>query len=237
MGADGVISADDRDVGDRPVAIVVASGARLPAAVRAALPANADVVAAEGGVDAALALGLAVDLAIGDFDSVTDEGLARAVAAGALVERYPVDKDATDLELAIDAAVARGARDVVVLASGGGRFDHLLAATGVLTRPSLAGVRVRAWFGDSCLVVITPDAPAVLHGELGDLVTLLACNGAALGVRTDGLAYPLDGEDLLAGSSRGVSNVLSAPVAHVTITGGTLLAVLPGHPPTDWTST
>ena len=64
------------------------------------------MIAADGGVDRALALGLHVDVAIGDFDSVTAAGLAAAEAAGARIERHPAAKDATDLELALDAALA-----------------------------------------------------------------------------------------------------------------------------------
>jgi thiamine pyrophosphokinase len=60
-------------------------------------------------------------------------------------------------------------------------------------------------------------------------VSLLALHGPAEGVRTQGLAYPLAGETLEPGSSRGVSNVFSADVARVSVERGTLLAVRPGR--------
>jgi thiamine pyrophosphokinase len=209
-------------------AIVVASGATVPPAARAGLRPDAFVIAADGGVDAALALGLQVDLAIGDFDSVTEDGLARAEAAGARIERHPEAKDATDLELALDAAVAAGARDVVVLAAGSGRFDHLLATATVLTAPSRHGVRIEAWFGTNHLAVVTPLTPARLTAAPGALLTLLPLHGMARGVRTEGLVYPLHDEDLAAGSSRGVSNVFVDDTAQISIAGGTVLAVVPG---------
>ncbi|MGZ8687024.1 MAG: hypothetical protein ACXWZP_01210, partial [Gaiellaceae bacterium] len=53
------------------------------------------VIAADGGVDRALALGLRVDIAVGDFDSVTPGGLAAVEASGARLERHPAAKDAT----------------------------------------------------------------------------------------------------------------------------------------------
>jgi thiamine pyrophosphokinase len=53
-------------------------------------------------------------------------------------------------------------------------------------------------------------------------------HGPALGVVTGGLLYPLAGEDLPPGTSRGVSNVLAADRATVSLTGGVLLAVQPG---------
>jgi thiamine pyrophosphokinase len=46
-------------------------------------------------------------------------------------------------------------------------------------------------------------------------------------VRTSGLRYPLDGEELLPGSTRGLSNELVEPVATLSIEHGTVLAVQP----------
>ncbi len=76
----------------------------------------------------ALALGLRIDRAIGDFDSVSAAGLAAAEAAGAIVERHPAAKDATDLELALDAAIALEPARILVVGSAGGRLDHLLGS-------------------------------------------------------------------------------------------------------------
>ena len=51
--------------------------------------------------------------------------------------------------------------------------------------------------------------------------------GAAHGIVTEGLRYPLRAETLLPGSTRGVSNELLVPIAHVSLTDGVLLAILP----------
>jgi thiamine pyrophosphokinase len=67
----------------------------------------------------------------------------------------------------------------------------------------------------------------VLGGAPGELVTLVAVGGAAEGVVTEGLAYPLRGETLQPGSSRGVSNVFAASEARVTVERGVVLAIRP----------
>jgi thiamine pyrophosphokinase len=67
-----------------------------------------------------------------------------------------------------------------------------------------------------------------LGGQRGELCTLLAVNGPAVGVTTDGLEYPLRGETLEPGSSRGVSNVFEGEAARVEVEQGVLLAILPG---------
>src|SRR5690349_19765065 len=99
--------------------VVVVAGGHSSVGRALELPEDAHVFAADSGVDLALALGLHVDRAIGDFDSVSAAGLAAVEAAGAVVERHPAAKDATDLELALDAAVALEPARIVVVGSAG----------------------------------------------------------------------------------------------------------------------
>jgi thiamine pyrophosphokinase len=209
------------------VAVVVAGGPPPDPASALAVPLGARVIAADGGLEHAFALGLEVTVAVGDFDSVSPEALAEAEARGASVERYPVEKDATDLELALDLASSSGARRVLVLAGdGAGRLDHLLAVLLLLGSKRYEGVEVDALVGASRVHVVRGER--VFAGEPGELVSLLALHGPAEGVRTEGLAYPLDGETLEPGSSRGVSNVFVSDTARVTVASGVVLAIRPG---------
>ena len=132
--------------GQQRTIIVIAAGKADPT-VRERLPDRAEVVAADGGADTALELGLQVAVAVGDFDSVTPAGLAAVAAAGARVERHPETKDATDLELALDIAVERGAARIVVVGDPGGRLDHLLAGVLLLGHARYADVEIDAMIG------------------------------------------------------------------------------------------
>ena len=207
------------------IALVFAGGDPSPPSVLDGLLAADLVIAADSGLGHALELGVRVDLVVGDLDSATPGDLDRAAAAGAEVERHPVAKDATDLELAIAAARTRGADEVTVIGGHGGRLDHLLANALVLTSPAFAVMTVRARIGSADLVVVRDEV--TLHGRVGDLCSLLPIGGAARAVRTSGLRFPLTNEDLQPGSTRGVSNELLEPAAHVSLTGGVLLIVLP----------
>ena len=62
-----------------------------------------------------------------------------------------------------------------------------------------------------------------LEGRPGELVTLLPVGGPAHGVRTEGLRFPLFGETLDPGTTRGVSNEIEGPVAKVSLAEGALL--------------
>ena len=204
-----------------PDVVVVASGAGPSVAV----PAAPTVIAADGGLDRATALGLDVDVVVGDLDSVSAGALAAAEAAGARVVRHPEAKDATDLELALAEAVRLGGRRVLVVASAGGRLDHLLGSLLLLGADPYAGIELDAIVGDALVHVVRGER--ALRGSPGDLVSLLAVGGPATGVVTSGLDFPLAGETLLPGSSRGISNVFTGTDARVTLDTGVLLAIRP----------
>ena len=78
------------------------------------------------------------------------------------------------------------------------------------------------------LASMSSAASGSLSGRPGELLSLFALHGPAEGVRTEGLAYPLDGETLEPGSTRGVSNVFVEESARISVEHGVLLAVRPG---------
>jgi thiamine pyrophosphokinase len=207
------------------VALVFAGGDPPPAAVAARLTPDAFVIAADSGLDHAVALRRPVDLVVGDLDSVDPALLAAARAAGTTVERHPPEKDETDLELALAAALARGAQAVTVIGGAGGRLDHFLANLAVLASPRFRSVRLDGWIGSSYVTVVHDDV--VVRGRPGSLLTLVPLGGPAVGIRTEGLRYPLLDEDLEVGTTRGVSNEFVAPSARIRIRTGTVLAICP----------
>lgn len=140
-----------------------------------------------------------------NFRNIIDNsaGLEALERAGVRIERHPAAKDATDVELALDAAMAFGPRRIVLVGDAGGRLDHLLGLLYLLGADAYAAVEVDAILGPATIHVVRRER--LLVGEAGELVSLLALHGPAGGVVTEGLVYPLRGETLAAGSSRGLS--------------------------------
>jgi thiamine pyrophosphokinase len=206
--------------------IVVLAAGPDPA-VPVSIPVGALIVAADGGGDYAVRLGLAVDVAIGDFDSISAAGLSALERAGVRIKRYPSMKDATDLELALDLALGLGPRRVLLIGSGSGRADHALGQLLLLAAEAYRDVEMDAQLGRASIHVIRDER--CLVGARGELISLFAVHGAAVGVVTEGLVYPLRGETLSPGSSRGVSNVFAGEQARVTVAQGALLAIRPGE--------
>ena len=216
-----------------PVAVVFAGSGLAAPALRERLPTGTRVIAADSGLGVADALGVHVDLLVGDLDSADPALVAAAIASGTTVERHPAEKDATDLELAFDAALARGARRIVLVDGGGDRLDHLLGNLLLLASPALAGVEVEAFCGSARVTVARGGEPPVsIGGAPGCFVTLLAIGRPARGIVTEGLRYPLRDEELAPGTTRGVSNELVGRSATVGLAAGTLLVVQP-HALTD----
>jgi thiamine pyrophosphokinase len=187
------------------------------------LPDDDFVIAADSGLDHAHRLGWKVDLLVGDLDSVSNTGLETARRSGTEIEQHRADKDATDLELSLAAAVRHGAAHITVAGGGGGRIDHLLANAMLLASPGWADIDVE-WIVDSARVVAIR-RQATIRGRPGDIVTLLAIGEPADGVTTIGLEYELSDDVLLASSTRGVSNVLADEQATISVRNGVLLVV------------
>jgi thiamine pyrophosphokinase len=203
------------------VVVVAGGSAPGPRAVEA-IPPGASVIAADAGADYAFALGLEVGFAIGDFDSVTPATLA---SLGDRAERHPVEKDATDLELALRAALTLEPRRILVVGGIEGRLDHLLGELLILGADELGDVEVDAVLGEARIHVVRGERSLV--GREGELISLFALHGPAEGIVTEGLRYPLRGDTLLPGSSRGISNTFAAPAARISVERGLLLAVRP----------
>lgn len=208
-----------------PVAYVFCGGDAPPIAAAAEARAADIVIAADSGLDHARSIGCPVQLVIGDLDSVSVAALSSARALGVEVEEHPEDKDSSDLELAIDAAVARGARRVVVAGGGGGRIDYVFGNALLVASDKYADLEMEQWSRDARFVVVRGERCIAV--EPGTGCSIIALGQPARGVRTEGLRWTLGGETLHAGSSRGHSNVAEQAEIVVSVEEGVVLVILP----------
>jgi thiamine pyrophosphokinase len=204
--------------------VVLAAGPDQDTAVE--IPPDARIVVADGGARLALQLGLTVDVAVGDFDSIAASDLETLERAGVRVVRHERAKDATDLELALALALDLGAGRILVVGSGSGRADHTFGQLQLLASDAYRDVEIDARLGSAVIHVVRGER--ALTGTPGELISLFAVHGPAERVVTQGLVYPLQGETLAPGSSRGVSNVFAAAEVRITVEHGVLLVVRPG---------
>ena len=181
------------------------------------------LIAADGGAHHCRALGLTPHIVVGDLDSLTPEERAELERAGARFEMHPVRKDETDLELALRVALREGAHEAVILAALGGRWDQSLANMLLLAHPDFAPLALGLADGPDTLWIVR--GQTTVRGAPGDSLSLLPLSGDVEGVTLTGLEYPLNDGALRFGYTTGISNVLVAPEATITVRRGALLAV------------
>lgn len=205
-------------------AVIFAGGTlRSGKAVAAALAAADLIIAADSGARTALRLGCIPSFVVGDFDSLAlpIEDLERL---GSQVIRVAAEKDETDSELAVITAIQQGASRITLLGGlGGQRFDHTMA--NILLLAGFETVPIRIIDGPSTCWLLQGSGRTSIEGQPGDLLSLCPLTGAASDVRTTNLSYPLRGETLRFGKPRGVSNVLTAEHAEVSLGEGMLLVI------------
>lgn len=187
------------------------------------------LICADGGAEYAARMGWRPHVIIGDLDSIPAAIRNKWAEAGVAFEIYPVEKDKTDGELALDYAVRLGVSEVLILGALGGRVDHLLTNVLMLTKyipaaesgGSVPSVRI---LGTRQAVWLT-GRYTTIRGKVGDIVSLIPLSEQVTGVSTKGLYYPLTNGVLKFGSSLGNSNRLVSDVATVEVGEGNLLVV------------
>jgi thiamine pyrophosphokinase len=176
------------------------------------------VIGVDGGARAAAGLGLALDLIVGDFDTLHADEVDAFEAQGVRVLRSPHDKDATDTELALLAACDAGAVRVEILGAlgaSGGRSDHSLGTIALLAHPRARAIDCSLLDATSRIRLLSAPARFASDTTAGAVVSLIPWGGGAL-VSTERLRWPLQRESLHEGSTRGLSNEsLGAPFIEV----------------------
>ena len=181
------------------------------------------LIAVDGGLRHLRNLYKTPQLLIGDLDSVTADEVSQAEAQGIEIRRFKIDKDETDLELALLAAAEKGFDEIMLVAALGGRLDQTLANLYLLMLPELATIKVTIESGREEIFIIRDRVE--IHGTPGDIVSLIPLAGQTTGVETRSLKYPLRKENLLPERTRGISNVMLTDLAGVSIQSGCLLCI------------
>jgi len=208
-------------------AVIFANGKMdNPDKARAQVDSGDLLIAADGGALHCLELGLTPDLVIGDFDSLQQEDLDILKSRGSELIRYPARKDYTDLELALQHAVQRGAEEILIIAALGARWDQTLANLLLPAAAALQETCITLTDGPQEIRLLRGPDRLELCGHPGETVSLVPLGGPSINITTQGLEYPLNGETLDFGSTRGISNVMLAEKASVDLQQGLLLCVI-----------
>ncbi len=181
------------------------------------------VIGADRGAGYLKELGVMPHVVLGDMDSISRDDLEYFKNLGVEILMYPAEKDMTDTELAVNYAVERGFKELVILGGAGKRLDHTLANILLLKRIADLGAEGRL-VDENNEAALVKDRIGLSGGEMTK-VTLLPLTERVEGVTTRGLRYQLNNATLEMGSTLGVSNELSDQGAEVSLTKGLLLVI------------
>ena len=188
------------------------------------------VIACDSGTDFLASHGIIPDMVVGDMDSISDKGLEFIKDNNIFTEKYPVEKDWTDTEIALEKSMDN---DVVLICPVTGRIDHVMANLGLVLKLKSQGKSISITDGITyCYPLYGEDtATADVTPYKGHAaVSLIPCDfsNPVTGVTTEGLYYPLEDADLNFGSSFSFSNkpLENASFIRVSIRSGLLLLVV-----------
>lgn len=184
------------------------------------------IIAVDGGLVSAQALGFVPDYIVGDFDTLPYKELAvYEQRRGIHIRRYQPEKDDTDTQIAAELAMQLEKEEVIFLGATGTRIDHMLANIFLLEK-----------FADSNIYACCLDshnkARILNHGitiqkseQYGAFISFLALTEQVEGITLKGFKYPLVSRTLWQADSLCISNEIIEETAEISFTKGRLLMV------------
>ncbi len=203
--------------------LIVGSGSHPPVAVLLKAVQESDwTICADGGAAYFREANCLPDLLLGDFDSASPDDIQYLVDQGVATDRYPSEKDETDLELAVRLMEERGIRHITLLGATGSRLDHTFFNAMILLSGQKRGIEIVLI--DETNEIRALQAQMTILKQPGYL-SLLAVDEHIV-VSLIGVKYPLERHQIDRGSSLGVSNEIVQDHATVICHRGKGLLIL-----------
>ena len=167
--------------------------------------------------------GFKVDVAIGDFDSVSDSEFALIEKHVDKIISLPRDKDMTDTEAAIEYVIGQGDFDIRLFGTLGGRLDHEFASTVLLLRYAKRGISIDMVNSGNCVKVVACGDHEIVttHGY----VSFFALGGLVSNLKLVGFKYNLQGYNLESDDPLCVSNEIVSESVKISFDSGYLLII------------
>lgn len=183
---------------------------------------------ADAGYRHAHRIGLVPERVVGDLDSLNQAHLAELTRLNCNVDRYPAEKDESDLELTLRLAAEAGHGCVRLLASGGGRLDHcLFNFFPMFAIADRVGLRLEALSSAWTVTQISTRFPHLaLTQRQGWGLSLMPLTPTVESVELVGMRYSLSGAQLCFDATLGLSNKVESNAATARIAAGLALVIL-----------
>ena len=160
---------------------------------------------------------------VGDFDSILEQDFNFYKDKGVEIRRFPREKDITDGEIAVDVAIEKGCRSMIIIGAIGVRFDHTMGNIMMLKKMLDIGIDVK--IVDEHNEVMLADKFISVKRSPRAKLSLAPFSDVVEGITTKGLYYPLSDATFRLHEDIGTSNEFVAETAEVTVKKGLLLVM------------
>jgi len=168
----------------------------------------------------------AVDVAIGDFDSVSELERQLIGERAKLVLGLPADKDVTDCEAAVEHVVEKGYRQIYLYGVTGARFDHQFATIGLMLKYAKRGIRIFMKDAQNTITILTSGSHEIeIDSDIGKYASFFALENIVENLTIQNVKYPLENYDLTVDDSLCVSNEPLQRSINISFDSGYLLVV------------
>lgn len=167
--------------------------------------------------------GVIPQIAMGDFDSTSVRELGIIKRKVHDIRAFPSEKDATDLELAIDHAISRKPKEVIIYGAVGSRFDHTLIAVNLLEKLLQKNIeaKMRDQYNELFLL---QSRRTIYKSPKYKYASVVAYSPKAV-VTLRGVLYPVTKHIFYRNSSLGVSNKIVGKQAEIIVHSGIVLVI------------
>ncbi|MBU5677368.1 thiamine diphosphokinase [Alkaliphilus sp. MSJ-5] len=185
---------------------------------------NSDyIICADGAAKYLMKLNIYPNILVGDLDSINKDAFQWIENGGVKVQQFPVKKDMTDTELAIEFALEQSPSTITIVGAIGSRMDHSLGNIMLLYKIHKMGIKANI-INEINHITIT-DSTINVAGKIGQTISVIPISGDVKGVTLEGLEYPLTNHDIDMGSSLGISNRFIKDRATISVKEGTVLVI------------
>lgn len=184
------------------------------------------VICADGGLEKVPGLNLKPDLILGDFDSVNSSMLNGYRDSGTEIYAFPPEKDFTDMELAVETAVERGFKDIVLTGATGTRLDHTIANMQLLEKYHKQGISIEIIDNNNHIGIISGNTDIKIKKKRDHFVSLVPVTETLEGLTLRGFRYPLNNVTVERGTTLLISNEITEEEGRIILTKGTALTFI-----------
>lgn len=173
------------------------------------------VIAADGGADNCMKLGIVPDYIIGDMDSITEKAM-KAFSRAKII--HDPDQDKTDLQKAVKLANSLKPEKITIIGAIGERMDHTIANVFCL-----AGAVAESEIIDENNEIRVVEDSIGISGNKGDIVSVLSLSEVK-GLTYEGLKWAVKDMDVPSGWT-GVCNEMSGRKAKIYMSSGKIIVI------------